>query len=257
MRQAVGDVLVILILVLSVWISAVMLRRIHSVVLKATFRRLYRYELALCAVMLTFALDVRFDLPTLLPAPLGLPLRILSTALTVAIALLLLHTVACGLVNTAGPAKYALVLGMALENGEPSEDLLKRLDVARDYLQQYPDALLILSGGNPTPGGATEAAIMRNLLIHRGISTDRLILEERSRTTDENFTCCAKIVDPSKPIVLITSGYHMARALRSAGKAGYSRVLRLPAPSSPLCLGADLMSEAVLRIRELLIALRA
>ena len=50
--------------------------------------------------------------------------------------------------NTAGQADYAIVLGLALENGEPAPDLLARLDTAQVYLERYPEAHLILTGGN-------------------------------------------------------------------------------------------------------------
>ncbi len=52
------------------------------------------------------------------------------------------------MVNTAGQADYAIVLGLALENGKPASDLLARLDTAREYLERYPEAHLILTGGN-------------------------------------------------------------------------------------------------------------
>lgn len=41
---------------------------------------------------------------------------------------------------------YATVLGLALENGETSPDLLARPDTAREYLTRYPETRLVLSG---------------------------------------------------------------------------------------------------------------
>lgn len=39
-------------------------------------------------------------------------------------------------INTAGPADYAIGLGMALENGQPTKDLLYRVETAKEYLEK-------------------------------------------------------------------------------------------------------------------------
>jgi hypothetical protein len=43
----------------------------------------------------------------------------------------------------------------------------------------------------------------------------------------------------------------MDRATQTAELAGFSNVLRLPAPSSFLCYGVNVMSEVVLELNEL------
>ena len=53
------------------------------------------------------------------------------------------------------------------------------------------------------------------------------------------------------PVVLISSNYHMDRAAQTAKSAGFSNGLRLPAPSSFLSFGANVMSEVVLELNEL------
>ena len=56
---------------------------------------------------------------------------------------------------------------------------------------------------------------------------------------------------PEEPVVLITSNYHMDRASQTAASAGFTRILRRPAPSSVLHFGANVMWEAVLELNEL------
>ena len=51
--------------------------------------------------------------------------------------------------------------------------------------------------------------------------------------------------------VLISSDYHMDRAVRTAESAGFSDVLRLPAPSSFRNFGANILSEVILELNEL------
>ena len=50
------------------------------------------------------------------------------------------------MINTAGQADHAIVLGLALENRKPTDDLLARLNTAQAYLEKYPEAQLILTG---------------------------------------------------------------------------------------------------------------
>ena len=86
---------------------------------------------------------------------------------------------------------------------------------------------------------------MRDLLIERGVSDDRLILEDQAKTTIENFKNVANIINPTLSVVLITSDYHMDRAVRIAQDAGFTYVMRRPAPSSQLEYGVNVMWEVV------------
>lgn len=254
-RRIIGDVLVALVVLLTADVAVVMLRKINAVVLKADYRQVFTYQLILCAILLLFALDVRFNLFT--RAKSGI-LRIVGwVPRTVVVLLALLITFFCGKVicgsvtNTAGQADHAIVLGLALENGKPTDELLARLDTAQSYLGKYPEARLILTGGNADASGRTEAAVMREILAERGVADDRMILEDQAKSTRDNFRNTARIIDPGEPVVLITSNYHMDRAVRTAKAAGFDNVLRLPAPSSLLGYGANVMSEVVLALNEL------
>lgn len=142
------------------------------------------------------------------------------------------------------------MLGLALENGKPTDDLLARLNTAQAYLEEYPEARLILTGGNADESGWTEADIMRNILADRGVADERMILEDQAGSTKDNFRNTAQIINPAEPIVLISSDYHMDRAVQTAKAAGFADVLRLPAPSSFLSWGANIMSEVVLELNE-------
>ena len=50
---------------------------------------------------------------------------------------------------------------------------------------------------------------------------------------------------------MISSDYHMDRAVRNAGEEGFSQVMRLPAPSGILAFGANMLSEVVLNVNDL------
>lgn len=255
-RKIIGDLLIVFLVLFTVYLSAVMLHRIHTVVLKETYRKIFRNELLLCAVMLLAALDLRFGFFTLprakvLRAP-GWVLRLAVIAAALLILFFCGRVIAGSLIRSAGEAENAIVLGMALENGKPQKDLLLRLDTAQRYWEEHPEATLILTGGNPDESGVTEAGVMRELLAERGVPEESTLLEDKAATTKENFLNTAQMLDPDAPVVLISSDYHMDRAAAMAEAAGFTRILRLPAPSEPLYYGANLMWEVVLDLNELI-----
>ena len=254
-RQLIGDILVFLAAAFTVYLAVIMIRRINAVVLKDNYVKIFRYELAACALFLLFALDVRFNFTgnTRSGAVLaGVWLLRVLVILGCAVLLFFLVKITAGsFIRSEGRAKHAIVLGLALEDGKPTDDLLARLDMAEEYVKENPEGVLVLTGGNPDESGRTEAAVMRDLLLERGIPEDRMILEDRAETTKENFRNTARMIDPEEPVALISSNYHMDRAVQTAEAAGFARVLRLPAPSSVLRYGANVMWEVILELNEL------
>ncbi len=255
MKRLLLDLPVLLVLVLAVNTAAVMLPRIGSVVLKDTYRSIFRYQMALCGVLLLAALDLRFGFLTALSAPalrvFGWVLRVLLIACTGVILYFCGRVLVGCIVNTAAPAEHALVLGMALEDGKATKDLVYRLDTAKEYLDQNPDTVLVLTGGNREASGLTEADVMRQLLAERGVPEEKMILEDKAATTEENFKNTLSMMDPEEPVVLITSNTHMDRAAAEAERAGFGKVLHLPAPSEPVRFAASLMWEVVLDLNSL------
>ena len=254
-RRIIGGILLVLALLLTADVVIVMVHKMNAVVLKADYQAVFRYELVLCAVLLIFAADVRFNLFTRsrygILRVIGWVLRIGVLLFTAVILFFFGKVVSGSLIRTAGQAENALVLGLALENGEPTPDLLARLDTAREYLAEYPEAKLILTGGNADESGRTEAAVMRDILTESGVPEEKLILEDRAKTTVENFKNVANMISTGDPIVMISSDYHMDRAVRNAKEAGFTEVMRLPAPSNLLAFGANMMSEVILNLNDL------
>lgn len=254
-RQVIGDLLLVLFCLLTADVVIVMVHKMNAVVLKEDYQKVFRYELILCLILLLFAMDVRFNLfsrstHTILRI-VGWILRITVFLFSGVILFFFVKVVAGSLIQTADQADYALVLGLALENGEPTNDLLARLDKAQEYLEEYPEAHLILTGGNADASGHTEADVMRDILTGRGVPEEKLVLEDRSKTTVENFRNVAEMIPPEKPIVMISSDYHMDRAVRNAKEAGFSNVMRLPAPSDFFAYGANMVSEVILNLNDL------
>lgn len=254
-RRIVGDFLLALGSFLTADVVIVMVHKINTVVLKADYREILIYELILCLILIVFSLDVRFDVfarpKNRIARGIGRFLRVVICILTMVIVFFIGKVIGGSVINTAGRADKAIVLGLALENGKPTDDLVARLDEAQAYLKEYPGSQLILTGGNADKTGRTEAAVMRDILTQRGVPESSMILEDKAESTKDNFQNTARIINPNDPVVLITSNYHMDRAVQAAKSAGFSHIMRLPAPSSPISFGANVMSEVVLELNEL------
>lgn len=74
---------------------------------------------------------------------------------------------------------------------------------------------IIISGGPATPSGVSEAEIGRRFLVKLGVRNNHIMIETRSRDTQENAAytrelCVGKGIGK---IVLVTSAYHMKRAM--------------------------------------------
>lgn len=131
--------------------------------------------------------------------------------------------------------EYVIVLGAQVRGNTPSRALVKRLQTARDYLQENPDTKAVLSGGKGDGEHISEAEAMRIFLTEAGISEDRLILEDQSTTTQENLAFTAELIHSKDAKVgIISNNFHIFRAVRLAEKQGYTKACGIAAPSDPI-----------------------
>lgn len=110
-------------------------------------------------------------------------------------------------------------------------DADERQTYAAALARRYPQARLVFSGGSGSlrGGGDSEADIISRYADTLGLPRSRLILEGRSRNTHENARFSAELVQP-KPEerwLLVTSGWHMPRAVGCFRQAGF-RVTAFP-----------------------------
>jgi hypothetical protein len=113
------------------------------------------------------------------------------------------------------PNHTILVLGAGLEkDGTTKPKLIARLQQALILARIYPQAPIILSGGNPRRG-VTEAYAMRLWLRKNAIPESRLILEDRSTDTVGNALWSSAILLHlgTTHVTLVTSSSHVRRAL--------------------------------------------
>ena len=117
-----------------------------------------------------------------------------------------------------------VVLGCQVSaSGEPTVMLRDRIDAAYDYLTAHPESRCVASGGQNDNEPISEAACIRNTLAARGIDPDRILLEDRSRSTEENLRFTAEIIRQQglNPRVAIASdNFHQLRASVWARRCG-------------------------------------
>jgi uncharacterized SAM-binding protein YcdF (DUF218 family) len=100
-----------------------------------------------------------------------------------------------------------------------------RVTEAAVLARRFPDTRLVYTGGSGWAGAeeSNEASQARELFIELGIDASRIAIETRSRNTDENARFTAALVKPKRGEVwwLVTSAYHMPRAMGLFEKAGF------------------------------------
>ncbi len=101
-----------------------------------------------------------------------------------------------------------------------------RMTDAVALARRYPSAKILLAGGSNylTTDVVPEAEVMKRFFVSEGIDPARILLEARSRTTFENarFSFAVAQPNPGETWLLVTSAYHMPRAVGCFRAAGWT-----------------------------------
>ncbi|MFA9398124.1 MAG: YdcF family protein, partial [Clostridiaceae bacterium] len=117
---------------------------------------------------------------------------------------------------------YVVVLGAGIKGKEVSQTLKYRLDKSIEVLNENQSLEVVVSGGMGYGEEISEASAMENYLIDKGIEKNRIIKEEKSTSTMENFKFTKEILgEESFKILIITSDFHMFRSKFLAKRNGF------------------------------------
>jgi uncharacterized SAM-binding protein YcdF (DUF218 family) len=101
-----------------------------------------------------------------------------------------------------------------------------RIIAAAALAQRYPNARVVFTGGsaNLLANDAREADYAGAIFENLGIAKSRLIMERRSRNTQENAEFSKALVAPKagEHWLLVTSAFHMPRSVGLFRKAGFA-----------------------------------
>lgn len=107
-----------------------------------------------------------------------------------------------------------IIFGYGLNSdGTISEPMQNRLELALSSAQKIPHAKVIVSGGGVT-SAYNEALFMRNWLVEKGITAERIILEPFAKDTVGNVVYSGQILMNAgfKTACIVTSPQHLKRA---------------------------------------------
>lgn len=127
-----------------------------------------------------------------------------------------------------------IVLGAQLKDTGPSLFLQRRLEAALRYLDDHPDTLVVVSGGQGPDEPDTEANGMEAFLREKGFA-GTILKEDQSHNTKENLKNSRKVLsdagyDIQAGVILVSNDFHLARAKLLGTRFGY-RVSLLAADS--------------------------
>lgn len=129
-----------------------------------------------------------------------------------------------------------VILGYGL-NGDGSMQpiLQRRVLTGYSVANFFPWSQIIVTGGNPQ-NGVTEAAQMRKMLLSMGIPSNRIIVEDRARSTVENARYSVPLARQAgaSGIILVTSSTHQGRADGNFVDAGANLLATVSYPDGDL-----------------------
>ncbi len=113
-------------------------------------------------------------------------------------------------------------------------DAGERLIAAVILAQRFPEAKLVYTGGSAglrsdaSPGSPSQ--MMYDAWVALGVAPERIVLERASRNTSENAVMTRVVVQPKAGQIhlLVTSGWHMPRAMETFTRAGWTGMVAWP-----------------------------
>ncbi len=117
-----------------------------------------------------------------------------------------------------------IVLGAGIKGERVTLPLMHRLDKAVEYWHKNTEAIIVVSGGQGLQESISEALAMKKYLIAKNIPEEKIIMEDQSTSTYENFAFSKKILTQLLgdhfTVTYITNRFHMYRAGQIAQAVG-------------------------------------
>ncbi len=133
---------------------------------------------------------------------------------------------------------WAMVIpGAQLKSDGPSLFLRRRLERALEYLEDHPDIIVVVSGGQGSDEPDTEANGMEKFLRDSGFE-GTILKEDKSHNTAQNLKNSREVLaqngyDVGNGVILVSNDFHLARCRMLGSRFGYD-VSTLAAPSDHL-----------------------
>ena len=116
-------------------------------------------------------------------------------------------------------AEYLIVLGAKVNGTVMSLSLQERADVALTYLNENPNTIVVVTGGQGEDELITEASALEDFFLNNGITKERILVEDTSTSTYENFKNTYELYNITEAVV-VTNTFHSYRANFLAQQVG-------------------------------------
>ncbi len=118
-------------------------------------------------------------------------------------------------------ADYIIVLGSGIIGTKVTPLLAARIHRGIELLRCNQNAVLIMSGGQGPGEDISESAAMAAYAVDQGVDAEKIIMEKKSVSTEENLMFSKELIDnENAKIVIVTTAYHVFRALILAKQQG-------------------------------------
>ena len=118
-------------------------------------------------------------------------------------------------------ADYVVVLGAGVIGTRVTPLLAARIERGIELLHSNPGAVLIMSGGQGPGEDIAEGEAMARYAEEQGVGREKIVIESRSRSTEENLLFSSRLMEKDRSrVVVVTTSYHVFRALLLAKQQG-------------------------------------
>ena len=150
---------------------------------------------------------------------------------------------------------YIVVLGAQMKKNGPSIALARRLDAAAIYMNENPETVCVVSGGQGSNEPVSEAQGMYEYLVKKGMDPQRIIREDQSFSTLENLGFSRKLIpEHIQKIGIVSSNYHVYRAAQLAKVQGFAEAEGIGAGSGMYFLPNNMLREFFCVVKDWLIS---
>ena len=125
---------------------------------------------------------------------------------------------------------YVIIPGARIYKEKPLKSLSERIRSATEYLRENKNIKVIVTGGQGKNEDISEAEAIKRELIKNNISAERIIVEDKSRNTVENFKYALSKIEREENvtnserrirILIVTNNYHLYRSKKIAELLGF------------------------------------
>lgn len=142
--------------------------------------------------------------------------------------------------DTREKADHVILLGGGIsKDGVLPKSVISRVEKAAEYLNKNPDSICVVTGGTLDWLPYAEAPELKRQLAARGVSPDRILVEDQAKDTIQNFQLSCKMLAEHKgmtyaevlstPTLIVTSRFHLRRSQRLARRMGFTNIKGIPA----------------------------